>query len=250
MAKISIWNIGKANAELNAAQDSLAPALAKAGISTIAFEGKTVPAGDAPLSAQISALLAAQPVVADSQNAAEALVSNELISKELESTKTELALKTTAVEGLTRDKAALQTKLTAAEATVQDLTVKNTTLTQERDACSSQFSAANKQVTAMKTALAQDCIDCQCLDLKGDDGKPLAADASNDVKLAAALKLSSDDLRKSFKGAVNAALAKTNVSLFAIPAGKPAGAAEKTELKGRARFIAAGLAQSQTTTTH
>lgn len=245
MAKISIFNIGKANAEIDAACAALAPALAKAGISTIAVDGKTVPAADAPLSAQISALLAAQPVVADSQNAAEALASNELISSELTKTKTDLALKITAVESLTRDKTDLTEKLSTANATVQDLTTKNNVLTTERDACSSQFGQASKDLTAQKTELASLAIAAGCLDLKDGAGKPFAADgAGAALKLSAAMKLSHGDLLKAYRGAVNAAIAQTGGNPIEAISAPPAGHAAKPELKGRARFIAAESAKA------
>ena len=243
--KLSFWNITKANAEISATADVLAPALAKAGIATIAVDGKTCPATEAPLAAQVAALLAAQPVAADSQNAAEALVSNELISKELEATKTENALKTTAVEGLTRDKAALTGQLSAAQATVQDLTVKNTVLTQERDACSNQFALASKEVTACKTLIAEKALAANCLDLKVD-GQPLAAAATPEAKLKAALEIPFASVVSSVFGAVNTAMSKTGVTLFAIPQA-PAAAATQPELKGRARFVAAGLNSATST---
>jgi septal ring factor EnvC (AmiA/AmiB activator) len=244
MSKISIWNIKDANAERDAVSEVLSPALAKASISTLVQNGKTIPAVDAPLSVQLAALLAAAPVVTDAQSAAEALVSNDFISAEMEKVSTELALKKTAVESLSKDKAELSEKLSLANHAVQDLTVKNSVLVQERDACSNQFAQASKAATAEKRALAQDCVDANCLSLVGENGKLMGAEATNEDKVSAAMKLSSDELRKSYKGAVNSAMAKTGVTLFAVPSAPPV--ASKPELTGRARFVAAGISQTQT----
>lgn len=227
MAKISIFNIGKANAAISDAQAALAPALAKAGISTIAVDGKTVPAAEAPLASQITALIGAQPVVADSQSAAEAIASNDLISKELDAAQAQLALKTTAVETLTRSNADLTSRLSTAEATVQDLTVKNGVMKTERDAAVAEYGKVSEQLTAQKTALAQRCLAVGCLDLIGEDGKPLAKDATDTVKLAAAMKLSHGDLFKAHNGALNAAAAKMGIVFAEIPAGKPQAGSEK-----------------------
>ena len=243
---LKFWNIGKANAEIDSAASILAPALAKAGIQTIAVDGKTVAAAEAPLSAQITALIAAQPVVPDSQNAAEALVSNDLISKELDSTKTELALAKTSVDSLTRSNADLQGRLATADASVQSLTVKVGVLTTERDAAVNQFTSNSKELTAQKTALAERCLAAGCLELT-EDGKPLAADASHETKLAAAMKLSHGDLFKAYNGAVNAAVAKTGVTFAAIPSGTSTSTADKKpEAKGRDRFNAAVKIEGKT----
>ena len=119
MAKLKRFNLVALNGEIDASCAVLAPALAKAGITTIAIDGKSVVATEAPVNHQISALLAAQPAVADSANAAEAIASNDLISKELERANTALALKTTAVETLTRENATLTASLTTANTAVQ-----------------------------------------------------------------------------------------------------------------------------------
>ena len=225
---LKIFNIGRANGLLDNAAAVLAPALAKSGITTVSVEGKTVPVAEAPLASQIAALLTAQPATDGAQNAAEALVSNELISKELEVNKSELALKTTAVDSLTRDNKELTSKLSNAEATVQDLTVKNTVLKQERDACSNQFASANQQLAAQRTELAKLCIASGCVETKGD---------TDDAKLESVKEVSHADLLKSYRGAVNAAIAKTGALPLEIPIAPP-GAASKQEPKGRARMLA------------
>ena len=205
---LKFWNIGKANAEIESAATVIAPALAKSGITTVSVGGKTVPVAEASLAVQLAALMTAQPAADGAQNAAEALVSNELISKELEANKTDLALKTTAVDSLTRENKDLASKLSEAEATVQDLTVKNTVLKQERDACSNQFSAANKQLTEQRNELAKLCIAANCIEAKGD---------TEAAKLESIKDISQADLLKSYRGAVNAAVAKTGVSFEALP---------------------------------
>src|ERR1017187_1468410 len=200
MATISIFNIGKANALIDATSAVLAPALAKAGITTIAFDGKTVPASDAPLNEQVSSLLAAQPAVEGAQSAAQALESNEVISAELDKTKVELAQKTVSVEALSKSNTDLQSKLSTATATVQDLTAKNGVITTERDAAVKQFNANADQLKLQKSALASRCLAANCLDLSA-----LPKEATEADKISAAEKISFDDLFKAYNGAVNAA---------------------------------------------
>lgn len=246
MAKISIFNIGKANAEINAGHEAADKALTAAKITSIAVDGKDVPASDAPLAAKISAVASLVSAGDKTQDISELIASNGQVAAQVE----DLTAKLTTANATTSAQAqkinTISAELVTSQASVATLTAKNTELSNLLDASSKEAARVTGIANAQKTALAQDCIECGCLALVGEDGKPLAADASADVKLAAALKLSSDDLRKSFKGAVNTAMSKTGVSLFAIPTA-PVGEAKKTELKGRARFVAAGIASATQT---
>lgn len=234
-----IFSIGKANAELTNAEEVLAPAIAKAGISTIVVDGKSIPAADAPLSARIAALLAAAPPVANSQQLSDVIVSNDLIAKELEKTKTDLAIAQTSVATLTREKADLESRLSIANKSVETLTAEKADLGNRKVAAENQFTANGTEIKSFNTELSRVCLAANVLDLKNEDGTPLAADATSDQKLEAANRAPWQDKLKAYRGAVNAAIAKTGASPLEIPAMPPGGKTEKPVVKGRDRMKAA-----------
>lgn len=213
------YNIAKANAEIQSAEETLAPALEKSGVKTISIEGKTVALSDAPLAAKISTLLSAQPVVSGAQTAAEAIQSNDLIATELEKTNTRLALQDTAVESLSREKSDLSGKLAVADSALQDLTVKNGVLISERDAAVRQFNANAQTISSFNTELSQMCLAVGCVELKDEKGLLLAADSDAASRLAAADRIPVADKLKSYQGAVNSALTRVGVSVERLPSG-------------------------------
>lgn len=216
-----IFNIGKANQEIDAAAAALAPALAKAGITTITENGKAVPAGEASLAAQISALLAVNPPGAGSQQISDVLISNDLLSKELEKTKVELATAQASVAALTREKVELEGKLATAQASVTTLTAEKADLNVRLSAAVNEFTAQNTKILSYNTELSKLCIAAGCLELTNQDGTPLATDATPDQKIAAADRVPIADKLKAYQGAVNSALARTGVDAGSLPG--PAG---------------------------
>ena len=232
--KFAFYNIAAANAEIVSAQEALKPGLLKAGITSIPVAGKTVPSAEAPLASQITALLAAAPVVADSQSAAEAIASNDLISRELTTVQTALATKLAAVDALTRSNADMQATIHTQTSTIQAQTAQIGVLTTQRDAGVNQFSAQSKELDAHRRALAQRCIDVGCLDLN-----KLGADASPEKKLGFVLEnFTWEQMWDAHNGAVNAAFRKTGLNMENLPAPRLSGpgAERKSEPKGRERF--------------
>jgi septal ring factor EnvC (AmiA/AmiB activator) len=234
-----IFKISKANAEFDAAEAALAPALAKAGITSISIDGKVTQLTDASLAQKISALIAVQPAVADSQQLSDVLVSNEAIATELEKTKLDLSLAQTSVSSLTRENGSLKTELATSQASVQTLTGEKADLNNRLTAATSQFSANAATIRAQDGVISKLCIDTNVLELTGEDGKPLAADAKDDEKLAAAAKVPFGDKVKAYKGAVNAAIKRTGANPLEIPE-LPSDQAKngKRPLTGAARMAA------------
>ncbi len=236
---ISIFNIGKANAALNAAAAALVPAMEAAGIKTISVDGKAVAYADAPLAAQISALIAAQPPVSNATQISDVLVSNEQIAGELDKTKTELAVAQTSVATLTRENGQLKQDLATSQTSVQTLTVENGDLKNRLTAATNQFSANAKELASRDTDLSRLCIAAGCLELTDVSGKALAKDATEEQKMEAAGRISHSDKLKAYRGAVNAAIAKTGASPLEIPTLPPGERGQKAqELKGRDRMKA------------
>src|ERR1017187_2354603 len=234
-----IWSIGKANAEITSAEDILAPALTKAGISSVTVDGKVIPVADASLSAKLMALLAVTPPGTGSQQLSDVLVSNDLIAKELEKTKTDLAIAQTSVATLTREKADLEGRLATASKSVETLTAERADLGNRKTAAENQFTANGNELKAMNEELSVLCLAANVLDLKNETGVELAATATREQKLEAANRVPWKDKLKAYRGAVNAAIAKTGASPLEIPATPPGGKAEKQELKGRERMKSA-----------
>lgn len=201
MAAYKFYNIGKANAEIERLETALAAASA------------------------------VKPDAAVAASLAEAVASNETISAEL----TAANLKITPLESANTD---LTAKLTAEQSRVTALTTDNAGVNTKLAASEALAAARLAEISAAKTALAQKCLSSNCLTLNGADGKPLAQDATAEAKLAAALKLSSDELLTAYAGSVNAAAARVGVKLETVPsagATPPAGAAKKLTLDEECR---------------
>jgi septal ring factor EnvC (AmiA/AmiB activator) len=236
---LKFWNIGKANSEITTAEDVLAPALTKAGISTVTIDGKPVAIADASLAAKISALIAANPPGAGSQQVSDVLVSNDLISKELEKTKTDLAIAQTSVATLTREKADLESKLTVSNKSVETLTAERGDLLNRKQAAENQFTANQQEITAFNGQLSELCLATGVLHLRTAAGEELPENATRDEKMQAADRIAWREKLTAYRGAVNAAIKKTGASPLEIPALPPGGKVEKVELKGRERMKSA-----------
>jgi len=241
MAKISIWNIGKANAEISAADAAINPLLESAKISTIKVDGKDLPASDAPLADKINALAAVSKPGVANQDISELVTSNDLISKQLEDATGKLAVANASVMKLQGDNATLTSQLQTSQASVNTLTAANAELQNRHDASIRQVGELTKQINGFNTELSKMCLEYGCLDLTTEDGKLLAKDASTDEKLAAANRVPMADKLKASKGAVNAAMSKLGVSTQDLPApGMPGKSADdKKEPKGRDRMKSA-----------
>jgi hypothetical protein len=215
MGNFKFFNIGKANAEIESAEAAIAPAIAKSNITTITVDGKPMAAGDAPLAAKISALLAANPPGAGAQNVSDVLVSNDILAKQLEKVSGENALAQTSVGNLLREKAALETTVEEALASVGTLTAEKADLNNRLTAAMNQFSASAREMTGFNDQLSKLCLDAGCLELG------LAVDASAEQKQAAAAAIPVGDKLKSYQGAVNAALARLGIDAAKVPNGGP-----------------------------
>ncbi len=210
-------SISKADKEITSADAIIDPALASSGITTIQVEGKQFPASEAPLASKISALIAVNPPGAGTQQISDVLVSNDVISKELEKVSTELTISKNSVAVLTQDNANLKQSEGVAQASVSKLTAENAEQKNRLEAAINQFTSNAKEIASVNREVSKACVACGCLDLQGEDGKPLAADATEEAKLAAADKISVSDKLKSYQGAVNAAVAKIGVLPSSIP---------------------------------
>lgn len=248
MAKHTIWNIGKANAEISAADSAINPLLEVAKITTLKVDGKDVPASDAPLADKILALAAVSKPGAGTQDVSELIATNDSVARQLTETSDRLSVANASVAKLQLDNSKLSSDLATAQSSVNNLTASNAELQNRHDASIRQVGDLTKQANAVNAEISRLCLDYGCLDLTGEDGKPLAKDASADDKLAAANRIPVADKLKASKGAVNAAVRNLGLPANQLPAGgAPSAQAEKKELRGRDRMKAAMKIEGVTT---
>jgi hypothetical protein len=220
---MKFFNISKANEALEAASAAIQPDLEKAGITTAMRDGKQIPIADATLAEKIIALRVAQPTGTDLQLRAELLESNATIAARCEKAESDLAIAKTTVATLQREKADLETRLSTKQGAVQTLTSQKAQLEVQLKASSDEFGRVNRDLAAVNATVSEMCVNAGCLELKGEDGKALAADATQDEKLKAANAIPIADKLTAYKGAVNAALVRVGIPAGTLPGGAPGG---------------------------
>lgn len=204
-------SVNKANAELSSAEEAMKPDLEKAGITSAQREGKTIPIAEATLAEKYAALRASQPSGTDLEGRASLLESNHVIATRCDKAETDLAIAQTNVATLTRENATLKTSNETHEASVATLTAEKSNQINLRDAAVKENSRLEKECSVWNTELSKLCIAANCLDLKLDEK------ASAEQKLAAAQAVPWSEKLTAYRGAVNAAIAKTGVSFDTMP---------------------------------
>lgn len=217
MAKISIWNIGRANELIDSAAAVLSPALEKANIKTITVDGKPVAAATAPLADQISALIAVSATNSGSQNENELMVTNSTLAAQLEKITVELATANATVGTLQTAQTALETRASTAEAAVQTLTAEKGQLQVQLDAAKNEFTRVSREQSTFNTELSRACIAIGCLQLTDANGAALKLNATEEQKLEAANKLTASEKLKAYQGGLNLAVANMGLNVSSIP---------------------------------
>jgi len=217
MAKLSIWNIGRANELIDSAAAVLAPALEKANIKTITVGGKPVAASAAPIADQISALIAVSSTTTGSQNENELMVTNSTLAAQLEKITLELATAQTAVGTLQGQVSTLTNRAEAAESAVQKLTAEKAQQDVQLESAKKEFTRVSSEASALNTELSQACIAIGCLQLVDANGAALSPNASASAKLEAANKISPSEKIKAYQGGFSLALSNIGLSAANIP---------------------------------
>ena len=227
-------NFKRMNAELAGSDAAVDPLLVSAKITVLKVDGRDVPAADAPLPIKIAAIGALIATGDRTQDSAELIAANGQMATQVETLQAQLATAQATTGAQVQKITALEGQLATAQAAVQQQTAQAGTNTNLLDASNREVARLTKELNAMKSTLAQRCIAANCLDFAS-----LGANATAEQKMGHAMTLPHEDLFKAYSGAVNAALARTGVSLEVIPAARPAGpGAERPQLKGRERFTA------------
>jgi hypothetical protein len=176
------FHIGLANQEIESASAVINPALVKANITSLIVDGRSVPAAEASLAARISAALSSNSTSQQSQNESELLATNAELARQ--------------IEVLTAENRALKVKC---------------------DAALNEFSNASKLLADWDRELSNRCVAVNCLNLKDNDGKPLAADATPEQKKMAAAWIPFTEKLTAYAGVVNAELARTGLNVSSLP---------------------------------
>ena len=236
-------NLIKSRAELVASDAAIDPILASSKITVLQVDGKDVPATDAPLPVRITALGKLISTGDKTADTAALIEANGQLAAQTEANESKLTVANSTISAQTQKIASLETQLATQTASVQTLTATLASTENLLKASNGEVARTMKALADQKQALALRCLAANCLDLTGEDGKPLAKEASQEIRLAAAMNLSQEDLFKFYNGAVNAAVSKTGVSFETIPNMVPSGIGQKPiatdEPKGRARFAQA-----------
>lgn len=210
MPKKSFWNIGKANAEITAADSAIDPALAAAKISVIKVDGRDIPAHEAPLADKITALLAVAAPQAAAHDMSELVVTNDQLSKQIDRLTDENVKISAGNAALTQENVQLKADLETAKASIASLTASEAELSVRHEAALSQVSKSTEKFNNLNREISAACLKAGCLDVSGENEaeKLAAADAIEpSVKLAA------------YAGAVNTAVARIGVTMPAPAAG-------------------------------
>lgn len=218
MAKISIFNIGKANAEINSGHEAADTALASAKITSLKVDGKDVAATDAPLAVKIAAVASLAASGEKTQDVSELIASNGQIASQLDKATNDLVAEKAISAGHAQKISSLESELATSKSSVStltaDLTGAKNLLTASNDLNAKLTTAAN----AVNTEISKQCIAVNCLTLTDGDGKPLAKEATEDQKIEAANKIPVAEKITALMGAVNSAAASVGVNLKSVPA--------------------------------
>lgn len=225
MAALDFLRFGGVRAMGKIIEDAKAvvdPQLNKANITAIKVAGKDVPASDAPLADQLNALFASNPIGVGSQDVTAVLESNDLMAARLTKAEEDLKVANSQLVSLTRENVVQADKLKTQAEAIATLTASNAELTTLKNAAQAEAGRVIKENNAYNRALSVDCLEAGCtLDLSDENGKAIKADASEEVKLAAADRLPIIEKRKIYKGAVNSAMSRLQVSVGQIPSSAP-----------------------------
>lgn len=223
---MKFFNIGKANGEIDAANSAINPLLAADKITSIKVAGVDVPASDAPLADKINAYGALRASMkGNTQEMSELLATNGQVAAQVEKLTADNATMTASNGSLVQKNNEQAAQISTLTASVATLTAKNTEQANLLNASNAEAARLARDLNAINSEVSRLCLDYGCLDLTSEDGKPLAKDASDDDRLAAANRISIPDKLKASKGAVNSAMAKTGVSFASIPTAMPSAAA-------------------------
>ena len=243
MAKISIFNIGKANEALDSAHAAANKGLVAAKINTLVVDGKEVPAADAPLNVKIDAVSALVNSGEKTQDVSELIASNGQIAAQVEDLSGKLSVANATAAAHAQKISSLEGELVTSKSSVQSLTAQLATSDTNLVASNDLNTKLTAKANAVNAEISKHCIAINCLTLVDAAGKPLAKDATEDQKLASALNVPISEKVTALKGAVTSAIANVGITAAVPAAAQPAAKAPGDGLTGIAKVEAQIAAQ-------
>jgi hypothetical protein len=233
-----ISDVATARKTFAAIDEIINPQLAKAGVLQLDVAGTPTATSDCPLLARLTAFAGLITAPEGKQREAELIASNALIAGEADTAKKNLAVAIATIAGLQAETAKLSSENQSYKSAVQVITAEKAQMKVQVEAALSECARVDKVNLSQNVALSVKALAWNAqLDLCDTDKNPLPANASQLDRQAAAERIAFDAKLAAIGGAVNAAVARTQVSLAALPApGAAAVAGAKPEVKGRARF--------------
>ena len=225
MAKISIFNVGKANAIIDSANAAADAGLTSAKITTLKVDGKDVPAVEAPLDAKISAVSALVTSGDKTQDVSELIASNGQIAAQVEDLTAKNVTLTATSSAQVQKITALETELALSKTSVATLTAEVSGSKNLLAASGNENVRVTGLLNAANAEISKQCIAVNCLTLTDGDGKPLVKDATDAAKLEAANKIPVAEKITALMGAIHSSAANIGVDLKKVPAVSGGGAA-------------------------
>ena len=122
-------------------------------------------------------------------------------------------LKSTVTGALTQ----AQADLTTALASLATMTTERNTLLAGKTDFEAKITNLTTDQAGINKFFSEACLNGSLIELKGEDGKPLAADATAELKMAAMLAVPLAQKQTAYAGALNAAFAKANLPNSTLP---------------------------------
>ena len=231
MAKITIFNVGKANAIIDAANAAADAGLVSAKISTLKVDGKDVSAVEAPLDAKIAAVSALVTSGDKTQDVSELIASNGQIAAQVEDLTAKNATLSAMVSSQTQKISALESELATNKTSVATLTAEVAGQKNLLAAAGNENVRVTGLLNAANTEISKQCLAVNCLTLTDSEGKPLAKDAKDEAKLEAANKIPVAEKITALMGAIHSSAAGIGVDLKKVPSTTGGGAPADTGKK-------------------
>jgi hypothetical protein len=161
----------------------------------------------------------------NTQDVSELIASNGQIAAQVETLSAENATLKATVLANTQEISKIKSENSTLQGSVSTLTAEKAQLTTNLTASNAEASRLTGVLNATNSSISKQALKYGCLSLTDAEGKPLAANASEAEKLAAADRIPVADKLTAIAGAVNNTLTKLGVNTATIPAtGANAGA--------------------------
>ena len=218
MAKITIFNVGRANAIIDSANAAADAGLTAAKITSLKVDGRDVNAVEAPLDVKIAAVSALVNSGDKTQDVSELIASNGTIAAQVDELTGKNATLTATVSAQTQKISSLESELATNKTSVATLTAEVAGQKNLLAAAGNENVRVTGLLNAANAEISKQCIAVNCLTITDGEGKPLAKDATEAQKIEAANKVPVAEKITALMGAIHSSAASIGVDLKKVPA--------------------------------